>query len=135
MLRLIAPISAGDQELMLSYADGVLTDADRQAVPAFADLVVENQVVTSVDQERVKQIRIYPNPVGPFLHLETEALSGPETVVQILDVTGKSVFVKSLEGPAQRSTLTLETGSWEPGLYLIRITSGNDRFHQTVIKR
>ncbi len=134
-LRLIAPISAGHQELMLSYADGVLIDADRQPVPAFADLEVDNQVVSSVDQERVKQIRIYPNPVGPLLYLETEALTGPETVVQILDVTGKSVFVKSFEGLDQRSPLTLETGSWEPGLYLIRITSGNDRFHQTVIKR
>lgn len=133
--KLISPLSADNQQITLSYADGVLIDADRQPVPAFADLAVDNQVVTSMGQDRKEGLRIYPNPAGAFLHIETKGYSSGESVVQIMDVTGKTVYMRSYSDLDRRSPLRLETRSWRPGLYVIRITTGNKTVHQTVIKK
>ena len=135
LLRLLTPLSSDHQEILLSYADGVLTDADGQPVPAFSGLVVENQVVTSLSAEETSELRIYPNPVGAFLNIDTEGLPSGEAIIRIVDVTGKTVFMKSFPDLNRQSPLRLETESWKEGLYLIRISIGYEMIHRTFIKR
>ncbi|MGW8316418.1 MAG: carbohydrate-binding protein [Bacteroidales bacterium] len=135
LLRLLFPLTADHQQITLSYADGALIDTDQQPVPAFEDLEVVNQVVTSLAQEEAEAFRIYPNPVGMVLNIEADGIPSGSAVVQIMDVTGKTVFMETYPDLSRQSPLRLETGSWNAGLYMIRITCGYEKFHQTVIKR
>jgi hypothetical protein len=84
-------------------------------------------LVTIAENQFESGISIYPNPCSERLYLKTSSLS--ETRYAIIDITGKMVqsgmFSESLE---------LNTLSWNPGIYFVKIFDNNREFQYKLLK-
>ena len=73
---------------------------------------------------------LYPNPSSDFITVEGLGSSREEHRVRLLDLTGQSVY--STETSA--SSLKLDLVTYDPGLYLMEISSARDRSKRQVVK-
>ena len=66
----------------------------------------------------------YPNPFREHTTLCFKVYEGTEAVLEVYDVLGKRVWVKSFATlPGVTYTETLETSSWQNGMYIYRLTT------------
>ena len=65
--------------------------------------------------------RLYPVPFSQYLNI---SLPGQHQwqVIQVINPSGR--IVSRMEAPRGQSIINLNTGEWDPGLYLILLTSG-----------
>jgi len=75
--------------------------------------------------ETTRSIRVYPNPVKDVLNIEMEGGSSFE----ILNLTGQIVF----RGDLKESTV-VNTGSYRPGMYVVKVSVGNGFEFRKIIK-
>lgn len=73
------------------------------------------------------QISVYPNPVVDYLNIN----SPEDGQLSILNVNGQETYSQPIN--AQES-LTLSTGDWGKGVYLIKIATGNGQSTVKVVK-
>ena len=78
-----------------------------------------------IEEEMDRAISLYPNPVTDQLRLEWTHEGFRNAGVVITDLAGK-VLVEDVLG-AGNGTVSLETGSLAPGLYLLNITDREGR--------
>jgi uncharacterized repeat protein (TIGR02059 family) len=135
LLRLLSPLTAGLEQITLSYQGGELIDADEQPVLPFASQPVDNQIITSAVEELHQDIQIYPNPFGEVLYIEIPGTHVDRMQVRILDITGKTVLFEEITNLPGNSSVDLNVESLKEGLYLIRITCDDRMFHGSVVKR
>lgn len=64
----------------------------------------------------------FPNPVnqGSFVTIRTGTSQKSETFLEIIDMSGRSV--ETLTIPEESQSVTIETGNWDRGMYLIRFS-------------
>jgi hypothetical protein len=75
--------------------------------------------------------RVYPNPAGKQIFIETDQLIGSSfVVIQIKTVDGRTVR----EATVNFSTPAIEVGDLHPGLYTAIITSRNTKLVAKFIK-
>ncbi len=86
----------------------------------------------AVDDEYMNEISIYPSPFNHQLHVECQVSSFSRYPIRIYNQLGMLVFEKpSL--PEDR--LIIDTQTWKPGLYLVRMTDGTQTKTYKLIKR
>ena len=73
----------------------------------------------SVDDETLKQLRIYPNPVEDQLNINL--VQNTETMIEIFDILGKRVFTRKII-----ESIAIDVSSLKSGLYLMKFIQ-NDR--------
>jgi len=83
-----------------------------------------NQTYTS------NSIKIYPNPVKNELFIETDESLLENTVVELINTTGRVFFKAKLN-----STNVIQTSHLSQGIYLLKITSGNISRYNKIIKQ
>lgn len=71
--------------------------------------------MVQITNEATFAVDIYPNPFSVEIAIAT-TLSGAS--LQVFNSTGKLIMEKVLENDQ-----TIGTGSWESGIYLLRLTS------------
>lgn len=81
------------------------------------------QVVGIADLERDAQIKVFPNPVREYIHIES---SLPMEEIRIIDLLGEKVLV--LENEFSENVLRL--GELSPGVYLLEIELADGRIEQ-----
>ncbi len=79
---------------------------------------------SSVDEIKEDEVKIYPNPATEVCNLKFTMLT--KKTVEILDVTGRTVFRTYAFANCQ-----LSTANWETGIYFIRI---DNRVHKLVVQ-
>ncbi len=96
---------------------------------ACSDTSVQAIIVTSLAgaSEPQKEIRVYPVPAMNFLTIDTGGSLQQDLVIELLSVSGQRLFRKEI--PAGQSLITLDTGRYPPGAYILNISSGNDQFN------
>ncbi len=72
-------------------------------------------------------IKIYPNPSTDVSYLTLDLKSAERVSVEIFTVDGKQVASRDYGVLSGASTLTLNTGDFEQGMYLVKITIGNSQ--------
>jgi len=68
--------------------------------------------------------RIYPNPVGNQVNIDFQSGIYSKTCIELLDISGKAVYVEKLEAGAS-STHTINLSAFAEGIYLIKISSAH----------
>ncbi|WP_456442045.1 endonuclease [Psychroserpens sp.] len=86
------------------------------------------QNALSVEEfETVDAFTIYPNPVNTILHIELQ--SAKLTHVEIYNVLGKLVISKTIN-----NSETIQTERLSNGMYILRLTQGNNTISKKLIK-
>ncbi|MFW5656364.1 MAG: carbohydrate-binding protein [Bacteroidota bacterium] len=120
LLLLDTPISVDYQQIVVSYTPGNVTASDGIPVPAFADVVVANHVVTAVIPVGLTDMDIYPNPAKD--HLVINSAGHGLHSVEIIDLTGKIVFIKDIGSQNEPIRLNLNL---HPGIYMLKLNANH----------
>jgi len=128
ILELSETLSVDDENITVSYESGTLVAADNRAVPFFTDIHVTNNVNTNVEPLQTSNFIFYPNPAYDYITVESDEfnISG----VEITDLTGKRILYNDWESP--RNTIRLDL-KISPGVYLLKIRSGDDIYTSKLI--
>ncbi len=86
-----------------------------------------NTLGVSVAEQQLLKAKVYPNPVGDQLRIETEAES---SVMQLFDATGRLVLQKDINGQFAEVSLA----EMANGVYQIQLVSGSKSFNQRLVK-
>jgi hypothetical protein len=78
--------------------------------------------------EDSSELSVYPNPVKDILSINGEELNSAE--VSIYDVTGALLLSNSISGTFSE----INTSSLKPGVYLLKINTGNNEFVKQIVK-
>jgi hypothetical protein len=88
--------------------------------------------ITGISPERESLLIIYPQPAKDIVYIKGNVLLNLPVHVSVFSPTGTLVYDNTVRSDA--GTLTLDIGSWEKGVYVAKIESGNDRFVARIIK-
>lgn len=105
------------------YGDTILTDT-------IINCKLLNNIATGIENESddepesgILYASIFPNPGHDVLTISWSFLYTLETDVQISDITGRRVFFNTYRNDSNRN-ITVDSESWQTGMYLISIRSG-----------
>ena len=94
------------------------------------EFTVNKETDTSLDEQFMPDIHCYPNPVKDKLHIRCESLNNMYDKAILYDITGKKVLVLTLTHTENE----LDVSVLNAGLYLLKIISGNQVKHISIIK-
>jgi hypothetical protein len=81
------------------------------------------------------ELVIYPNPFNDALNIELPE-NMTEAQIALYDLVGKQVLNMNLPGNNTQKTITLDTGTLEPGIYIIHLVSKHGgRFVGKVVRK
>jgi len=70
----------------------------------------------------VSTLEIFPNPSNGLSVIRYPLSAGTSAELSVYDMVGKQIHSAQLSG----STFPLETGKWQHGIYLVKVTSGKE---------
>jgi hypothetical protein len=104
---------------------------------AAADSVVVAGLEVAVNPSLISSdasFRVYPNPTGGQFTLELQGYApGEEAIVGVYGLRGETILRKEI--PTDHSMHTLSLEGHPPGIYLIRVVSGNHVGVERIMKR
>lgn len=82
--------------------------------------------LTSIEDNKLIGINIYPNPVKTFLSIEIEAVNDGKYTMEISDITGRVIM--NVEGYVEGRFYIREkdVSEWKSGIYFLRIYYGEE---------
>jgi hypothetical protein len=79
-----------------------------------------------IEIEKAQTLKVYPNPAKHFVKVDLENLQSELSTLEMLDMQGKAVYKKVFDKPADYYiTEEIAIGSFSPGLYIIRLSTGD----------
>ena len=108
-------IGSYDVTLITSNANGI----DTLIKTAYIDVAAAN----SINENRVDDIKIYPNPTSGQISIDVNGYNGPIDI-QVFDLQGKLLLNKL--NSTKNKILTLSMLEFETGMYLMKISSENE---------
>lgn len=78
---------------------------------------------TNIKENTTEEITLYPNPANNLLNLKSPLLKNGS--IEVYDASGKLVFNKQ---KINTSTLQLEVGDFDNGLYILHVMNNNSTF-------
>ena len=81
----------------------------------------------SVNDVALNEFKVYPNPINNVLHIEL--YSAKQTQVEIYNVLGKRIISKTIY-----NSETIQTEHLSSGMYILRLTQGNNTTSKKLIK-
>jgi len=70
-------------------------------------------------------LKVYPNPARSEMTIQWEAGDTP-SIVNVFDYTGRMIWTTSMDEGDDRIFLELDDATFTNGIYLIKVSSGND---------
>lgn len=109
--------------------EGVISAADYPAGGEGRIIHKDPNEVTGLDALNANSLMVYPNPATEEIRLIlSRDLEGRQMAVQFLNILGQEVEVPAL------SEQTFDVSRLEKGVYIIKLTSGNQQIEQRFIK-
>ena len=106
---------------------------DRTVSGGRLDLSKTVELITqSNDTEIQDDIRVFPNPAGNTLNIQTISLDEMMTQIEILDIIGKSVYAD--QGPVPGSITQIKLHAFPNGLYALKLTTSKRTYSTLFIK-
>jgi hypothetical protein len=90
-----------------------------------------SQEELQTEVQDVKPIRVYPNPVGKFMMVETDLKGRGEVQLQHA-VTGQTLLIQDI--PELENVFKIDTEKFSAGLYILKINSARGVIGVTVMK-
>ncbi len=92
-------------------------------------LVFDDYTVSTDDKQTLSQWNVYPNPVHETVNIDLYLDRQSVIYAELMDAVGKSVVkVHGKKGYAGKNSFTLNTAGLKPGIYFLRVISGNQMF-------
>ena len=100
-------------------------NGDTQGLMQMAKMQLFGKVgeYTTANETISEEPRIYPVPARNYLYIEWPELQG-NYVAEVFDITGKKIHAKS--SSARDSLIRLDLSSCGPGVYILRMSNGNN---------
>ena len=129
-------LPAGGSDTLFSYSIGQVvyqTDTDRGfTIIEGLQQPRELYVFTEADEIVLNTIQLYPNPVQRILSVNLGTLNNSNTICAIYNLSGRKVYENTL--PNKLNTINVQ--QFVSGLYLVKITDGNNLLlTKKIIKR
>lgn len=96
-------------------------DADVQSLRSIYNSTLNQCLTTGIkEQSLIAGLSIFPNPTSGLLNISSAKLN-TEVTIQVLDALGKVLLSQDYK---EFSTTTINTGPLSPGMYVIKLVSG-----------
>lgn len=83
-----------------------------------------------------RKIKIYPNPASSKVDIEYWSNKAAETILSIVDVTGKSVLLRNYGVLTKGSNnMQLDISNLNPGIYFIQLEAEGERINSKFVKQ
>jgi hypothetical protein len=92
----------------------------------FDDSYAYSPVVSANVERSDRTLRLFPNPAVGNVNIDAPLLEGGQ--LRVMDLNGREVY----SGP---QPTTLDVGGFSPGVYLIEVQNGRERFVKTLFRR
>ena len=93
---------------------------------------LNNSSVDTYSIEPLMNVSCYPNPFNEYATISFELFEASDVAIQIFNLLGKTVkIVGKSYYPAGKNMVSLERNGLKPGLYIVRVTSGDS---ESIIK-
>ena len=93
-------------------------------------VLTTDQLTVSIEKELQSQFSIYPNPVENTLNLSFESVLSDEINVKLFSLQGAMLMENTFRSPY----MTLPMDRFRPGIYLLEVQMGSNRFWQKIVK-
>lgn len=91
--------------------------------------------VTSIDEEDLASISLYPNPTSGLTTLRIEGLGGSEASIHLMDLTGRVLVSKNVAGTSDGIEASLNLSKYAAGVYVVRIQSGDYSAVRRIVRK
>jgi hypothetical protein len=93
-----------------------------------------SNIIKLTKEEKSNEVMIYPNPAHQYVALSIPASRRSEAVISVVDPSGKAIYYKKhmLQQGANEIIID-ETRQWPSGVYLVNISTENDRQWRKVV--
>lgn len=81
----------------------------------------------------VSELSIGPNPTSSVLYVKMALSAMNKYAIEVMDITGRTVYQSGSKSGSGRVTETLEVGQWPDGLYLLKLTLGSKSFVERIV--
>lgn len=88
------------------------------------------KIITSVDEPSTDAIQLFPNPIENTLTIRLQSHLPEDAVFIITDAIGKKIAGEKIS-----LEKTLDTGSWEHGVYFLDIQIGTAHIRRKIVKQ
>ncbi len=106
------------------------TDQYGYGLPNF-EIALSNYVKSlSIEEDVLKKITIYPNPINTHFNLQLNTADLSNYRIQLFSVIGKKVFEKR-----NLTTKTIDVSALNPGIYILKIMNGTAQKTIKLVKR
>ncbi|MCH8902417.1 MAG: T9SS type A sorting domain-containing protein [Bacteroidetes bacterium] len=89
---------------------------------------------TSIQEEHILALNIYPNPAINSIVLEFNASRGQETSLSLKDTEGKVILALKMHFIGTSQKLEIDVSDLAPGVYIIELESGNSTQTKKIYK-
>ncbi len=114
------------------YRFSVTKDNNTQGNNRF-ELSMEPQEVASIQAAKGLEVTMTPNPANDEVKVNFTSGKKDEVKVRVLDLSGVSVYNQDL-GMKQSGTIMVPLSSLASGIYMVELTSGDQKVVQRLIK-
>jgi hypothetical protein len=96
-------------------------------------LTTDNSAIAD-NSPAIHSISVFPNPGNNLFHIPWPGSEQNMGLVQVYDVLGKEVYSKTISGMTNLQTIDIDLAKSAKGVYMLRLTNGNDTYLQRVVK-
>jgi hypothetical protein len=82
-----------------------------------------------------KMIKAYPNPTSNELYIETDFEGAGPLSLHIYDLTGRLVNSRIINLTNSSEPISINTRSFEPGIYLLQLSTGEEKATSRIVIR
>ncbi|HEX5168950.1 MAG TPA: T9SS type A sorting domain-containing protein, partial [Cyclobacteriaceae bacterium] len=107
-------------------ATSMVVSLDAGEYKLFTDVQIENPLVTGTEEEIVRRLKFYPNPVQETLHIDSEY----EPVVSLNLITLQGVALS----PKRLSDVEWDVSNVAAGLYIAEIKTTRKNYRVKLLK-
>lgn len=84
-------------------------------------------ITDAVEENEAIRISIYPNPATDVLNIASESINR----VEVFNMAGQCVW----DGQYSENEITIATGNWAPGTYMVKVTAnGNAKVEKIIVR-
>lgn len=132
-LRFRADASADDDKLYID--DVVITGCQIQLTgetPDRTDITGNNALVIG-NETAITNLRTGPNPATNIYNVTFETATEISAELIVSDLTGRVVAQQKVQTRQGENQLSLETGSWANGMYIVQLRAGTDTITRKMV--
>ncbi|MCB0641844.1 MAG: T9SS type A sorting domain-containing protein [Phaeodactylibacter sp.] len=120
-IRFRCDASAKDRKV---YLDDLLIEGCQSSARLEGEDAVAFQFEAAAElKAAISNVSVFPNPANDFLNINYNLTKDAAVQLTVMDLAGKVIEIRQLDGQAGEQTARIETGNVMPGFYFVQLTT------------